>query len=133
MATAQGLTCPRGYLFRDGRGFPHWNRDSFLARFNDIRYRKVPEIGTDVRELMNPHERSDQSRDYRPSQDSPMLGAVAGDILGAPYRRVDLSGEGFEFFAPPHADLLQGWCEEPPSPSDGQQLPCSRRVQLADG
>ena len=126
------VTCPRGYLFRDGRGFPHWNRDSFLARFNDIPYRKVPEIGTDVRELMNPHERSDQSRDYRPSQDSPMLGAVAGDILGAPYRKVDLSGEGFEFFAPTRTYSRDGVKNHHPRPTDNSCLAVAVSSWLMD-
>ena len=51
-----------------------------------------------------------------------MLGAVAGDILGAPYRKVDLSGEGFEFFAPTRTYSRDGVINHHPRPTDNSCL-----------
>lgn len=125
-AVAYGLpatvTCPRGYLFNDDHGHPHWNRDSFVSRFNDIPFRRIPSDEFDVREAMSPHVPSEESRSYRPSRDSMMLGAVAGDIIGSPYFFADVGNEGFDLFAPTRSGSRQGAVNHHPSPTNNTTL-----------
>lgn len=92
---------PRGFLYLDASGKPHWNRDSFLSRFEGISpYAREKEF--DVREAMARVTGTGREILVNPCRGilSLMPGCVVGDILGAPYRERDARIPSFAFFAP---------------------------------
>lgn len=92
---------PRGFLYLDESGKPHWNRDSFLSRFEGIRpYGRGEDF--DVREAMARVTGEGREMLINPCRGilSLMPGCVVGDILGAPYRERDARVPSFAFFAP---------------------------------
>lgn len=93
---------PRGFLYNDADGQPHWNKASFLARFEGIERRPLPQVKFDAGKAMQQAQGSGRSENvgFTLSQKSPVPGAIVGDILAAPYREVDADPERFEFFRP---------------------------------
>ena len=92
---------PRGFLYLDESGKPHWNRDSFLSRFDGISpYERVEDF--DVGEAMARVTGEGREMLINPCRGilSLMPGCVVGDILGAPYRERDARIPSFAFFAP---------------------------------
>ena len=92
---------PRGFLYLDASGKPHWNRDSFLSRFEGISpYAREKEF--DVREAMARVTGTGREILVNPCRGllSLMPGCVVGDILGAPYRERDARTPSFALFAP---------------------------------
>ena len=92
---------PRGFLYLDESGKPHWNRDSFLSRFDGISpYERGEDF--DVGEAMARVTGEGREMLINPCRGilSLMPGCVVGDILGAPYRERDARIPSFAFFAP---------------------------------
>ena len=92
---------PRGFLYLDASGKPHWNRDSFLSRFDGISpYERGEDF--DVGEAMARVTGEGREMLINPCRGilSLMPGCVVGDILGAPYRERDARIPSFAFFAP---------------------------------
>ena len=92
---------PRGFLYLDASGKPHWNRDSFLSRFEGISpYAREKEF--DVREAMARVTGTGREILVNPCRGllSLMPGCVVGDILGSPYRERDARTPSFALFAP---------------------------------
>lgn len=96
---------PRGFLYLDESGKPHWNRDSFLSRFDGISpYERGEDF--DVGEAMARVTGEGREMLINPCRGilSLMPGCVVGDILGAPYRERDARIPSFAFFAPNEVD-----------------------------
>ena len=92
---------PRGFLYLDESGKPHWNRDSFLSRFDGISpYERGEDF--DVGEAMARVTGTGREILVNPCRGllSLMPGCVVGDILGAPYRERDARTPSFALFAP---------------------------------
>ena len=92
---------PRGFLYLDESGKPHWNRDSFLSRFDGISpYERGEDF--DVGEAIARVTGEGREMLINPCRGilSLMPGCVVGDILGAPYRERDARIPSFAFFAP---------------------------------
>lgn len=96
---------PRGFLYNDARGLPHWNRKSFLSRFEGIRRRPLPVILFNVDDALRKAMGSGRGQidNYCSFTRSALPGIIAGDILGAPYRETDALVSSFEFFRPARA------------------------------
>lgn len=115
---------PRGFLYNDAEGNPHWNRQSFLGRFEGIEREPLPQLPLDLAAAMAQASGEGRSENvgFTLSQRSPMPGAVAGDILAAPYRQRDAAPEAFEFFCPnafrSHGETVNHHC----SPTDVSRL-----------
>ena len=93
--TPAAILFPRGWLWNDADGHPHWNREAFMRRFEDIPRLARPELEFDVQRALSGRD----STSYRPGTDSILPGVAAGDVIGAPYLRDEPSGEDFEFFS----------------------------------
>lgn len=102
-AVAYGISAsvlmPRGWLYNDARGLPHWNRSASLSRFEGIQRHPVPKEEFDVKKAFQ-QEQASSGTSYRPGLDSRMLGAVAGDIIGSPFLFREAGGVDFELFSP---------------------------------
>ena len=115
---------PKGFLYNDAEGSPHWNRQSFLARFEGIQKEPLPKKPLDISSAMAQamgEGRSD-SIGLTLSQRSSVPGAVVGDILAAPYRLCDADVASFEFFRPnsfrSHGETVNHHC----TPTDVSRL-----------
>lgn len=115
---------PRGFLFNDARGIPHWNRQSFMSRFEGVQRRPVPIREFDPAQSIRQAQGEGRSEGigFTLSMRSPLPGAIAGDILAAPYREKDADAGSFEFFRPSsfrsHGERVNRHCE----PTDVSRL-----------
>jgi len=117
-----GITFPRGWLYNDGNGHPHWSKSSFMQRFEGIEKSQIPIIEFDVAEALRQEEPSADVKSYNPGRDSMMLGAIAGDIIASPYFHAEVENPAFELFAPTRSSSGQGAVNVHPAPTNNSTL-----------
>ena len=116
-----GITFPRGWLYNDAQGHPHWNKAAFMQRFDGIERIQIPRIEFDVAQALHQDEPA-EVKSYNPGRDSVMLGVVAGDIIASPYFHAEPENPQFELFAPTRSGYGQNAVNIHPSPTNNSSL-----------
>lgn len=96
------VLCPKGFLFSDEKGRPHWNREDFLSRFDGVEPTPLPQKAFDPGAALARAQGEGRATNpaFTMAQNHSVPGLFIGDILAAPYQEVDASAEGFAFFSP---------------------------------
>ena len=89
-----GITFPRGWLYNDAQGHPHWNKVAFMQRFDGIERIQIPRIEFDVAQALHQDEPAPDVKSYNPGRDSVMLGVIAGDIIASRISMPNLRAPG---------------------------------------
>ena len=117
-----GITFPRGWLYNDAQGHPHWNKVAFMQRFDGIERIQIPRIEFDVAQALHQDEPEPEVKSYNPGRDSVMLGVIAGDIIASPYFHAEPESPRFELFAPTRRGYGQNAVNIHPSPTNNSSL-----------
>ena len=117
-----GITFPRGWLYNDAQGHPHWNKVAFMQRFDGIERIQIPRIEFDVAQALHQDEPAPDVKSYNPGRDSVMLGVIAGDIIASPYFHAEPESPRFELFAPTRRGYGQNAVNIHPSPTNNSSL-----------